>query len=831
MCMFLKESIDNMIKKIILIGLFIVLFFTDIIFALAEDTYDVILFWGQSNMVGYAGSKISSNGTQQDEDDYDSRIDEAGGASKFSQITEIDLSIINNYTAVNHVNVPIQNGTVYEYLYLSNSMKKISASTDKIGEKLTYNNGVLQDYSSTLGYYSIQQSYGTNIVPQFAETYYDMTGHKVIAILAANGGEQIAHFLPNAEANEESLSSSSADKNQYIYEAMVTKYNAAINYLQNKNYKIGNRIYVVFQGETNAIYANRGQMSAHDYYNTFMKVHNHLKEDCGITLGAIVETARASGTGYSDGVKLINIAQKQLIKDNNDIILGSDYPYRKYIPSADQYYKTDYSTALTNAKYSACDTAVSANIIHFTSAALSQIGKESATNVANFVNNAANEKLKLRDYKLSDNVIVVPNGVTALNLKDKIDNIYPYNVINTNNSSIDDNTLLKTGNKLQTTFMGNIYDYDIAVLGDVLGNGGIDNNGIIKTAKHILDGNVITDNKYKKSADFNSDGSIKINDVMMMLNSLRTENEDNNDYIVTYDSNGGINLPNKQLFKYNSSEKISSTIPTKTGYTFTGWKISGTNTILSAGDSIPSNMKSFTLIAQWRINKVRIKHDMNGGAMSDLHANGYSSIGSIVSYNDAEYIKTINFNGKTSWNGLADYNNKNGINIEKTGYIAKEGLEWNTKADGTGKSYSQDMIYLASDFCDLSKNDCEITLYVNWIPKTVLVEFNRNISTSDTVSARQTFTYGGIAGVNSENSSCSARHGNQFGYKPDGTPQFAQTGQFGRWDYDNHQLLGWNATAEDSSASWSTYSCVTDNWINNHYPYIKLYAIWQANSE
>ncbi len=72
------------------------------------------------------------------------------------------------------------------------------------------------------------------------------------------------------------------------------------------------------------------------------------------------------------------------------------------------------------------------------------------------------------------------------------------------------------------------------------------------------------------------------------------------------------------------------------------------------------------------------------------------------------------YNEKFSNTGLIDYNNADYINILKSGYSAVYKSEWNTKADGTGKSFNQYTVYKASDFCDASKKDCTVTLYLNW---------------------------------------------------------------------------------------------------------------------
>lgn len=71
-----------------------------------------------------------------------------------------------------------------------------------------------------------------------------------------------------------------------------------------------------------------------------------------------------------------------------------------------------------------------------------------------------------------------------------------------------------------------------------------------------------------------------------------------NTYTVTYILNGGsFTAPTTQLFKYGSGDAISSEIPIKTGYVFTGWRFN--EVIMQPGDKINKGWGNFTLTAQW----------------------------------------------------------------------------------------------------------------------------------------------------------------------------------------------------------------------------------------
>ena len=110
---------------------------------------------------------------------------------------------------------------------------------------------------------------------------------------------------------------------------------------------------------------------------------------------------------YYQDVKNVHNAQVQLASENSDIILGSSYAYDRFIPDKANYNssnysntiyfdsngsKLDYDKACEIAKYSMCDPG---NTIHFTSAALCQIGKETANLLADSFNKPIKPDLKI----------------------------------------------------------------------------------------------------------------------------------------------------------------------------------------------------------------------------------------------------------------------------------------------------------------------------------------------------------------------------------------------------------------------------------------------------
>ena len=108
-------------------------------------------------------------------------------------------------------------------------------------------------------------------------------------------------------------------------------------------------------------------------------------------------------------------------------------------------------------------------------------------------------------------------------------------------------------------------------------------------------------------------GIAMLNGTMYANNSVTIVKKDS--YTVTYNANGGSNAPSSQTKWYGEELKLSSTKPTRTGYTFLGWGTSSSATSVkyNAGGSYTDNA-SDTLYAVWKANTYTIKFDANGGS-------------------------------------------------------------------------------------------------------------------------------------------------------------------------------------------------------------------------
>ena len=88
-------------------------------------------------------------------------------------------------------------------------------------------------------------------------------------------------------------------------------------------------------------------------------------------------------------------------------------------------------------------------------------------------------------------------------------------------------------------------------------------------------------------------------------------------YTVSFNANGGTGAPASQTKTHDVSLTLSSTAPTRTGYTFNGWNTAadGTGTNYSAGGSYATNA-DLSLFAKWTLIQYTVTWDANGGTVS-----------------------------------------------------------------------------------------------------------------------------------------------------------------------------------------------------------------------
>ena len=176
-------------------------------------------------------------------------------------------------------------------------------------------------------------------------------------------------------------------------------------------------------------------------------------------------------------------------------------------------------------------------------------------------------------------------------------------------------------------------------------------------------------------------------------------------YTVSYNANGGSGAPSAQTKYYGKTLTLSSTKPTRSGYTFVGWGSSASDTtaVNQPGGTYTGN-SAYTYYAIWK-KTITLTYNANGGssAPSAQSANVYNATTS--------YKFTLSSTKPT-----------------RTGYTF---LGWSTSSTATSASYSP------GGNITLSSSD---TLYAIWQIITYSVTYNANGGTGAPNS--QTKTYG-----------------------------------------------------------------------------------------
>ena len=101
-----------------------------------------------------------------------------------------------------------------------------------------------------------------------------------------------------------------------------------------------------------------------------------------------------------------------------------------------------------------------------------------------------------------------------------------------------------------------------------------------------------------------------------------TTNETDYNYTLAYNANGGSGAPSNQTGSNTGTSPyytftVSSTVPTRTGYTFLGWSTSSsaTSATYTGGGSITvTSSGTTTLYAVWKVNTYTVSYNANGGS-------------------------------------------------------------------------------------------------------------------------------------------------------------------------------------------------------------------------
>lgn len=202
-------------------------------------------------------------------------------------------------------------------------------------------------------------------------------------------------------------------------------------------------------------------------------------------------------------------------------------------------------------------------------------------------------------------------------------------------------------------------------------------------------------------------GGIKSSYAGTVTVSKVTFNYKQSSVTLSYNANGGSGAPSSQTLEPGTAGNVSTTVPTRTGYTFKGWATSSSGSVAyGSGDAITISANT-TLYAVWQAKTYTVTYNANGGSFND----GVSS------------TQTVTYN--TAWSTISG--------VTRSNYNLKG---WATTASATSAAYTAGVSQ-----GNWTKN-ANLTLYAVWSPKTWTVTYKPGSGALETITYTATKTYG-----------------------------------------------------------------------------------------
>ena len=283
---------------------------------------------------------------------------------------------------------------------------------------------------------------------------------------------------------------------------------------------------------------------------------------------------------------------------------------------------------------------------------------------------------------------------------------------------------------------------------------------------------------------------------------------------VHFNGNGAEgNVPGDQGFRYGTNGTLSSTKPTRTGYTFKNWNTSKDATAGQSDNShILYNPGQSTYMAMSWANIIGDKDYQTLNLYAIWSENSYS-----INYNLNKGSGSTTPSGDTS-KQTQKYTTSVNLHDEPTreGYIFSG---WNTQADGKGESYSagQSVNKL------VSSDGGSITLYAQWTPITYTISYNANggthVRTNSSTKTDESLTRSSEVNQFVGGSTATAT------YTFDTAKNLTTNG----FTWEGHTFLGWSENANATTETYKNSESIK-NIRNTDKAKVTLYAIWQADS-
>lgn len=197
-------------------------------------------------------------------------------------------------------------------------------------------------------------------------------------------------------------------------------------------------------------------------------------------------------------------------------------------------------------------------------------------------------------------------------------------------------------------------------------------------------------------------------------------------YTVSYNANGGSGAPSSQTKWKDQTLTLSSTKPTRTGYTFLGWSTSSTATsaTYSAGGSYTANSGA-TLYAVWSEHKLTVNYYSN---YADYCTYKDESLSVSASTNVKVHSQDFLYDNSYS-SALSNVQNPDYLYLSRTGYTPTG--YWGTSTTG-GTLIDEDADYstgqaLAQAFGkNLTSGNASVNVYPQWKINTYTIGYDGN---------------------------------------------------------------------------------------------------------
>ncbi len=214
-------------------------------------------------------------------------------------------------------------------------------------------------------------------------------------------------------------------------------------------------------------------------------------------------------------------------------------------------------------------------------------------------------------------------------------------------------------------------------------------------------------------------------------------------YTISYNANDGSGAPASQTKWYGTTLTLSTTKPTRTGYTFKNWNTAanGTGTSYNSGASYTADGSNITLYAQWTEHTMTVYYYGNGADYGTYQ-------GQPVDLNDVVHTDVFLYDNSYT-TGLSNVQNKDYLYLSRTGYTPTG--YWLTAGDNYISVHEDDANLntgekIANAFgLTLANSNQAVRVYAEWIKNTYTINYNPNKGNGNmnpqTVKWDEIFTY------------------------------------------------------------------------------------------